>query len=148
MAARTSTDTLLEVQRAQKRFGSTVALDDARLSVRAGEAHALLGGNGAGKSTLIAIIAGATAPDAGQLLLRGTPTTFGSPRDALARGIAVVYQELSMLPHLTVAENIGLGNPRLRRRGVFRWSRARRAAADALGFLGEHAATIDPEAPM
>ena len=148
MAARTSTETLLEVEGAQKRFGSTVALDDARLTVRAGEAHALLGGNGAGKSTLIAIIAGATAPDAGRLLVRGTPTTFGSPRDALARGIAVVYQELSALPHLTVAENIGLGNRRLRRHGLFRWSRARRAAADALGFLGEHAATIDPEAPM
>ena len=148
MADRTSTETLLEVQGAQKRFGSTVALADARLTVRAGEAHALLGGNGAGKSTLISIIAGATAPDAGRLLVRGTPAEFGSPRDALARGIAVVYQELSVLPHLSVAENIGLGNGRLRHRGLFRWSSARRAATDALGFLGEHAATIDPEAPM
>jgi ABC-type sugar transport system ATPase subunit len=148
MVDRTSTDVLLEVVGVQKRFGSTQALQDARLTVRGGEVHALLGGNGAGKSTLISIIAGAAPPDAGEVRVRGAATVFGSPRDALARGIAVVYQELSALPHLTVAENIGLGNPALRRRGVFRWARARRAAAEALTLLGEHAATIDPEAPM
>ena len=123
MADRTSTEILLEIVGAQKRFGSTEALRDAHLAVRAGEVHALLGGNGAGKSTLISIIAGAATPDAGQLRVRGTAIAFGSPRDALARGIAVVYQELSALPHLTVAENIGLGNPR--RRGIAFAGRAR-----------------------
>src|SRR4051794_8429382 len=98
MADPTSTDVLLQVEGAQKRFGQTHALRDGRLAVRAGEVHALVGGNGAGKSTLIALIAGAARPDGGVVRVRGRDVNFHNPRAALQEGIAVVYQELSILP--------------------------------------------------
>ena len=93
----------------RKSFGATAALGGVEMVVRAGEVHALIGENGAGKSTLLGLLAGAIAPDAGEILLDGAPYRPGGPRDARLAGVAIVHQELSLCPHLTVAENVLLG---------------------------------------
>ena len=110
---------LLEVSHVSKSFPGVVALDDVSLRVRGGTVHALIGENGAGKSTLMKIIAGIHAPDRGELRLRGTPVKFRSPREALAHGIAMIHQELNLLPYMSVAENIWIG----------------RESVSALGFI-------------
>jgi simple sugar transport system ATP-binding protein/ribose transport system ATP-binding protein len=99
----------LEVRALGKSFGATRALDDVSVAVRAGSVHAFVGENGAGKSTLGKIIAGVFPQDQGDLVLRGTTVTFGSPREALVRGIALVAQEVALVPRLTVAQNVFLG---------------------------------------
>lgn len=107
----------LAVQGLGKSFGATRALDDVSVDVHAGTVHAFVGENGAGKSTLGKIIAGVMPPDQGRLVLRGAPVAFPSPRAALERGIALVAQEVALVPHLTVVENVFLGaEPR---RGAF-----------------------------
>jgi simple sugar transport system ATP-binding protein/ribose transport system ATP-binding protein len=102
-------DVHLEVRALGKSFGATRALDDVSVAVRAGSVHAFVGENGAGKSTLGKIIAGVFSQDQGDLVLRGTTVTFGSPRQALVRGIALVAQEVALVPRLTAAENVFLG---------------------------------------
>jgi len=97
---------LLEVERVRKRFGGIVALSDANLSARAGEVHALLGENGAGKSTLIQILAGAVRADGGVVRLAGRDYRPSDPVAAQAAGVSVVFQELSLVPDLTVEQNI------------------------------------------
>lgn len=92
-----------------KSFGATRALDEVSVDIHAGRVHALVGENGAGKSTLGKIIAGVYQQDQGELVLRGRPVIFHSPRAALDRGIALVAQEVALVPRLTVAENIVLG---------------------------------------
>ncbi len=99
----------LEVRGIGKSFGATRALDDVSVTVRAGSVHAFVGENGAGKSTLGKIIAGVFPQDQGDLVLRGTTVSFASPRQALVRGIALVAQEVALVPRLTVAENVFLG---------------------------------------
>ena len=99
----------LETRARGTSFGATRALDDVSVAVRAGTVHAFVGENGAGKSTLGKIIAGVFPQDHGDLMLRGTTVTFGSPREALVRGIALVAQEVALVPRLTVAENVFLG---------------------------------------
>jgi ribose transport system ATP-binding protein len=99
----------LEVRALGKSFGATRALDDVSVAVRAGSVHAFVGENGAGKSTLGKIIAGVFPQDQGDLVLRGTTVSFRSPREALIRGIALVAQEVALVPRLTVAENVFLG---------------------------------------
>src|SRR3990170_4441948 len=104
----------LEVRGLGKSFGATRARDDVSITVRAGSVPAFVGENGAGKSTLGKIIAGVFPQDQGDLVLRGTTVAFGSPREALQRGIALVAQEVALVPQLSVAENVFLGNePRL-----------------------------------
>ena len=100
---------LIEARALTKYFGSVVALRDVSLAVRAGEVLCLLGDNGAGKSTLIKILSGVHPPDSGEILLDGEPVTFGSPRDALQRGIATVYQDLAMIPLMSISRNFFLG---------------------------------------
>ena len=92
-----------------KRYGHVQALGGASLQVRPGEVLALVGDNGAGKSTLIKALSGVHPPDEGRLLVDGEPVRFSSPRDALARGIATVYQDLAMVPMLSVVRNFFLG---------------------------------------
>src|ERR1700730_5971924 len=92
-----------------KRFGPTVALDGVNLELLRGEVHALIGENGAGKSTLVNILAGSLKPDRGHLEIDGKVYAPASPLDARRRGIALIHQELSLAPHLTVAENILMG---------------------------------------
>ncbi len=100
---------LVEVLRLTKRWPGVVALDGVDFSVRAGEVHVLFGENGAGKSTLISILAGVTTPSEGTVLRDGEPVAFASVRDARAAGISAVFQEFSLVPTLTVAENMFLG---------------------------------------
>jgi rhamnose transport system ATP-binding protein len=99
----------VELKDISKSFGGTRALEGVSLTVARGSIHALVGENGAGKSTLGKIIAGAHAPDSGQLLLDGEPVRFHSPRDAIARGVILIAQELAIVPALTVAQNVFLG---------------------------------------
>lgn len=97
-----------------KSFAGNSVLAGVNLAAAAGEVHALVGENGAGKSTLMKILAGVYQPDAGETLIEGRAVRFSRPGDALAHGIAMIYQELSLAPHLTVAENIYLGREPLR----------------------------------
>jgi simple sugar transport system ATP-binding protein len=100
---------ILRVERVSKRFGNVVALHDVTMSVPAGQVTCLLGDNGAGKSTLIQILAGVHRPSTGRYLVDGEPVEFSSPRDALSRGIATVYQDLAMIPLLSIWRNFFLG---------------------------------------
>jgi ABC-type sugar transport system ATPase subunit len=102
-------DVALEMRGITKSFAGNVVLAGVNLLARAGEVHALVGENGAGKSTLMKILAGVHRPDDGEILIDGESVRLAHPADALARGIAMIYQELSLAPHLTVAENIFLG---------------------------------------
>lgn len=118
-----------------KRFGATVALEGVDLEVRAGEVHALVGENGAGKSTLMKILSGAYRPDHGEMWLDGEPFAPAHPLDARRRGIAMIYQELSLAPHLSVMENILLGVEPCTW-GLIRWKSLRSQAYAALSELG------------
>src|SRR4249919_2637816 len=109
MATEASDATRLEVRGLGKSFGATRALDEVSVAVRTGTVHAFVGENGAGKSTLGKIIAGVFPQDQGDLVLRGTTVSFRSPREALTEGIALVAQEVALVPRLTAAENVFLG---------------------------------------
>src|SRR5262245_58015063 len=101
--------TVLSLSNISKRFGPTVALDRVSLSLQKGEVHALIGENGAGKSTLMSVLAGLMQPDHGTMEVEGAVYRPSSPLDARAKGIALIHQELSLFPHLSVAENIMMG---------------------------------------
>jgi rhamnose transport system ATP-binding protein len=109
------TEPLLALRGVSKSFGAVAALREARLELFAGEAHALVGENGAGKSTLVKVLAGAHEPDEGTLTLAGGQVTFAGPAQARDAGIAVIYQEPTLFPDLSVAENIFMGRQPLRR---------------------------------
>ena len=100
---------MLSLTNIHKRFGPTVALDGVSLELRKGEVHALIGENGAGKSTLMNVIAGSLRPDEGTMQIDGKPYLPTNPLDARVNGIALIHQELSLCPHLTVAENVLMG---------------------------------------
>jgi simple sugar transport system ATP-binding protein len=100
---------VVSLSRITKRFPGVVANDDLSLDLYVGEVHVLLGENGAGKSTLIGILAGVLRPDEGMIVIRGRRVTVGSPRDAIALGIGTVYQHATLVPSMTVAENLMLG---------------------------------------
>jgi ribose transport system ATP-binding protein len=127
-----------------KAFGATTALDGVDLSVAPGEICGLVGQNGAGKSTLMAILAGALTADAGSMAIDGRPYAPGTPDQARRAGVAMIYQELSVAPHLTVAENILLGAEPARLGFVDR-ARMRAMASAALAELGHD--DIGPDAP-
>ena len=131
---------LLVLSAVTKRYPGVTALDAVDLDLEAGAVHALVGENGAGKSTLLKIIAGAARPDSGEIRWDGTPVTLTSPRDALRRGITVIYQELALVPALGADANIFLGME-LARGGVLDAEAMREAAAKALAELG---LSIDP----
>src|SRR5450759_3332672 len=105
---------VLVLDHAAKRFGAVRALEDGSITLYPGEAHALLGENGAGKSTLVKILAGVHAADSGRLLLDGEPVTFNGPAASRAAGVSIIYQEPTLFPDLTVAENIFMGRQPLR----------------------------------
>jgi rhamnose transport system ATP-binding protein len=109
-----TTAPLLSLRNAAKRFGAVQAIADASIELYGGEAHALVGENGAGKSTLVKILAGAHELDCGSLRINDRPTALRSPAAAIAAGIAVIYQEPTLFPDLTVAENIFMGRQPLR----------------------------------
>jgi simple sugar transport system ATP-binding protein len=111
-----------------KRFGATAALDDVSLSIRAGEFHALLGENGAGKSTLVKCLVGFYKPDDGQIMINGRETVIASPKDADAAKIGMVYQHFTLIPSMTVAENLVIAKGTLPAR--IDWARERKALDD------------------
>jgi simple sugar transport system ATP-binding protein len=121
---------LVETRNVSKYFGRVQALHDISMSVHAGEVMCLLGDNGAGKSTLIKIFSGVHPPDEGQLLIDGQNVRLSSPRDALGAGIATVYQDLAMIPLLSVSRNFFLGSEPTKGVGPFR--RFDVATADAI----------------
>jgi len=128
---------VLEVKGVDKRFGAVIALESAELDVERGEVHVLIGSNGSGKSTLCKIIAGSVIPDAGEIRIAGAVTAINRPQDAARAGIGVFYQELSLVPQLSVAENLLLAA--LPRRGPGLLDRAamgRRAEALVECFAG------------
>jgi simple sugar transport system ATP-binding protein len=110
---------LLEARSVSKYFGSVNALEDITLKVNAGEVTCVLGDNGAGKSTLIKILSGVHVPDKGELLLEGERVSFAGPREARARGIATVFQDLATVPLMSVWRNFFLGNEPTKGRGPF-----------------------------
>jgi ribose transport system ATP-binding protein len=128
-----------------KSYGGAVALDHAELAVRRGRIHAVLGENGAGKSTLLKVMSGVVQPDEGTMHLDGREVAFASPAAANAAGIVCVYQELSLIPDLSVADNIFASNPP-RRFGMIDRRTQRRQAEAALARAG--AADIDPLAKV
>jgi simple sugar transport system ATP-binding protein len=105
---------LVELKSVSKYFGSVIALKDVSFDVRPGEVHCLLGDNGAGKSTLIKVLSGVHYPDEGEILVGGIPTRFNSPKDTLDKGIATVYQDLALVPLMSVARNFFLGREPLK----------------------------------
>jgi simple sugar transport system ATP-binding protein len=111
---------VLEARGVSKFFGRVIALKDVSLSVKAGEVNCLLGDNGAGKSSLIKTLSGVHRPDEGSLLMDGKPITLSSPRDAQSRGIATVFQDLAVLPLMSVSRNFFLGNEPTKGAGPFR----------------------------
>src|ERR1700726_3713871 len=114
--AESSVEPLLSLQAITKRFGSFAALSDVSLDIRPGEIHCILGENGAGKSTLCNLIFGVHRPDSGAMGYRGAPHAPSGPADALARGIAMVHQHFSLVPDMTIVDNVLLG----RERGVLK----------------------------
>ncbi len=126
---------LFQMNGVSKRYGGVNALENAELSVQGGRIHAILGENGAGKSTLIKIMAGVIAPDEGRMLLDGRPISFRSPAEASAAGITCVFQELSLIPDLSVADNICISNPPLSF-GLIDRHAQRRIAEEALARAG------------
>ena len=121
-------------------YGPERVLEDVSFRLIPGEVHSLMGENGAGKSTLIKVLTGALRPSSGTIVLDGARVTFGSPADALQQGISPVYQEIDLLPNLTVAENIFIGREP-RKHGRIDWEQMRVRAAEQLADLG---LSIDP----
>jgi ribose transport system ATP-binding protein len=136
---------ILELRQITKSFGGVEALRGVDFTLFAGEIHGLVGENGAGKSTLMKIIAGVHTDFSGRFLIDGRDTHFRSTRDALAAGIAMVHQELSVAPDLTVSENVFLGSQPVNRFGVVQWRRMAREASEQLARLGIH---VDPHARL
>lgn len=126
---------ILEMQHISRRFGQFYALKDVSLTVYPGEVHALMGENGAGKSTLMKILAGAYTASSGEILIDGKPHPIRGPKDALAAGITLIYQEINLAPNLTVAENIFLGSE-LHRGGLVRRGQMADEAQRVIDRLG------------
>lgn len=134
----------LEMQGLDKSFPGVHAVDHADLEIFENEVHVLLGENGAGKSTLVQLLSGAQQPDEGKIIFKGEEIEINNPRHALDLGIGMVYQELSLVPSLSVGENIILGTyPIKGRSGILDWSKVRKTASGILDDLG---VDIDPAA--
>ncbi|HEY5454229.1 MAG TPA: sugar ABC transporter ATP-binding protein [Acidothermaceae bacterium] len=132
---------LLELVHATKSFGAVKALEDGSVRLHAGEAHALVGENGAGKSTLVKILAGVHHPDSGELLIGGVRTTLNGPAASRAAGVSIIYQEPTLFPDLSIAENIFVGRQILGRGRQIDRAAMRRRADAAFARLG---VALDP----
>jgi rhamnose transport system ATP-binding protein len=132
----TSDSPLLELVHATKSFGAVRALEDGSVRLYAGEAHALVGENGAGKSTLVKILAGVHHPDSGELLIDGVHTTLNGPAASRAAGVSIIYQEPTLFPDLSIAENIFVGRQTLGRARQIDRAAMRRQAEAAFARLG------------
>jgi len=136
------TTPVLELRDIRKTFAGVAALRNASLALRSGAVHALMGENGAGKSTLIKVLAGVHTPDGGEILRDGQPVTFANPAQARDAGVAVIYQEPTLFPDLSVAENIYMGrHPVDARTRRIRWPLLYQEVSDLLAQVG---LKIDP----
>ena len=131
-----------EIRDIRKAFGATRAVDGISVSVAPGEVCALVGQNGAGKSTLMSVLSGALAADSGSMLLDGSPYSPKTPLDARRAGVAMIYQELSLAPHLSVMENVVLGLEPTSG-GLVNWPAVRKTAREALTRLGHSELPLD-----
>jgi ribose transport system ATP-binding protein len=136
---------VLEARSVTKRFAGVTALDSIDFQIRAGESIALMGENGAGKSTLIKVLTGVYQPDEGELLLDGEQTTFARPLDAQKSGVSTIYQEVNLVPLMSVAQNIYLGREPRTRLGLIDF---RRMYADARALLDEYGIQVDVRRPL
>ncbi|SMY06312.1 sugar ABC transporter ATP-binding protein [Flavimaricola marinus] len=136
----------LRLEGIQKSFPGIKALDDVSFSVMPGEVHGLLGENGAGKSTMLNILSAVFAANAGRILIDGTPVNLTDPKSARAAGIAMIHQELQLIPALTVAQNIFLGRPLSKAGGLLVDRRAQEARARAI--LADLDPAIEPSRPV
>ena len=141
----TEPDLVLEARKISKAFPGVKALDEVSLAVRRGRLHALLGENGAGKSTLMNILAGVFPPDSGEILVEGKPVAFRNPREAREAGIAMIFQELNLIPHLTVSQNIFLGREPLTQAGLIDDARMNREVG---GWLRRLKLDVAPQTPV
>jgi len=107
---------IIQMKDIEKHFGSVIALAGVSLDIKAGECHCLLGDNGAGKSTFIKTMSGVHKPTSGEIYFEGKPMSFTDPRDAISAGIATVYQDLAMIPLMSVSRNFFMGNEPVRKR--------------------------------
>jgi simple sugar transport system ATP-binding protein len=136
---------LIEIRNLVKHFGSVIALSGVSLTVNRGEVMCLLGDNGAGKSTLIKTLAGVHRPTSGDFLVEGKPVSFASPRDALDTGIATVYQDLAMIPLMSVTRNFFMGREPVK--GVWPFRRVDFDRCDAITRDEMHRIGIDVRDP-
>lgn len=143
--AASSADVLLTVEGVGKRFAGVTALNDVSLDVKRGEILGLLGENGAGKSTLLKILSGVQPPSSGRIVFDGQEYRPSSPQEAKQLGIVTIYQELSLIPTLTVAENIFIGRAPTGPFGLVNWRRMEREARDIIARVG---LTLDPRIPV
>lgn len=140
---------ILEVREISKYFGNVIALNGVSMTLHPGEVMCLLGDNGAGKSTLIKALSGVHKPDSGEYLVEGKPADFNSPRDALDRGIATVYQDLAMIPLMSIARNFFLGSEPTKGFGPIRWFDSARASQIARDEMAKMGIDIrDPDQPV
>jgi ABC-type sugar transport system ATPase subunit len=136
------TEPLLQMRQISKSYEGTRALRGVDFSAVAGEVHAIVGENGAGKSTLVKILSGAVRRDSGDILIDGRPVEINSPFDAHHLGIRAVYQEFSLVPHLSVTENILMGQMPVTRGGWLDWNAAHRKAQTVLEEIGFHGINV------
>jgi len=135
---------ILEVRRVTKRFPGVLALDDVSFELRPGEVRALVGENGAGKSTLIKVMTGVYSPDEGEVFFKGEEVSFSDPRESQAVGISTIYQEINLIPLLSVAQNIFLGREPRNRLGIIDVESMNREAAEILERYGIRADVTAP----
>ncbi|MEV7038978.1 sugar ABC transporter ATP-binding protein [Amycolatopsis sp. NPDC051061] len=140
-----TTAPVLEVAGVTKRFPGTLALDDVSFTLRPGEVHALVGENGAGKSTLIKVLTGVYQPDEGEVRHLGEPVTFKRPIDAQRAGISTIYQEVNLVPLMSIAGNVFLGREPRTKAGLVDWSRM---YADARELLKGYGIDDDVKRPL
>ena len=133
----------VDFHRISKAFGGVAALSGVSVSVASGSAHAIVGENGAGKSTLLKVLAGSLRPDTGEVRIDGEPAAFGRPRDAAARGIGLVHQEMLAFPNLSVAANVFAGRELVSR---FGWLREREMREHTRALLERLGVSLSPEA--
>ena len=133
---------VVSLQHAEKRFGAVHALDDGDIELFGGEVHGLVGENGAGKSTLVKILAGVHRADAGRLLIDGEEAIFDNAKQSQAAGIAIIFQEPTLFPDLSVAENIFVGVQPLKR---FRRIDGRRMRREATVLFEQLGVRLDPD---
>ncbi|WP_029041452.1 ATP-binding cassette domain-containing protein [Cucumibacter marinus] len=137
----TETQPIIEMRDIEKHFGPVIALNGVSFDIRAGECHCLLGDNGAGKSTFIKTMSGVHKPNAGEILFEGKPLKFDSPRDAMEAGIATVYQDLAMIPLMSVTRNFWMGREPEFRFGPLRFidfKKANRITMEEMQRMGIH----------